>query len=451
MFVSLKVSRWTRLGFGLSLWLVLLVTTGAAAASLYRDGPGARAMALGGSATALAEDPLDALFANPAALGEIRRPTLTLLGVGGLLDGEFHNRVNRRADLSEVAVGGAGAFVVPAGPVRFALGVNPDIGTRVNWRYRDAPGGADGATSYGVRPHEAGIVLLRTAAGFSVEVARGLSLGGSVGLLYNDNRLRAPFVFQSQPTLRTAKTLLDLRADGFGWNAGAGVLWHPAPTVRLGVSYLSEARIRATGRATGNAGVQFANLGLGAARPDFAYEDATVTNTFPQQVSAGVAWEASRRLTLSAQVDWINWSRAFHVLDVRLRRGNNADLNGLLGSDRLDDDVPLRWRDQFVGRLGVEQALDDAKRWTLRAGYAYANNPVPDATLTPLTAAITEHLLTGGVGFRAGPALRFDLAAQWGLPASARVRRSGLATGEYSGSVTRVSFTTVGLNASITF
>lgn len=294
-------------------------------------------------------------------------------------------------------------------------------------------------------------MLLRTAAGLSVEVARGLTLGASVGFLYNDNRLRAPYVFQSQPTLRTAKTLLDLHADGTGWNAGAGLLWRPAPTVRLGVSYLSESRIRARGRATGNAGRQFTNLGLGGARPDFTYGDAMVTNTFPQQVSAGVAWEAMRRLTLTAQFDWINWGDAFQVLDVRLRRGNNADLNGLLGSDRLDDTAPLRWRDQFVGRLGVEHALDDARRWTLRAGYAYGNNPVPDGTLTPLTAAVTEHLLTGGIGFRPGGAWRFDLSVQWGLPASARVRRSDLAAGEYSDSVTRVSFVTAATNLTTAF
>ena len=155
-----------------------------------------------------------------------------------------------------------------------------------------------------------------------------------------------------------------------------------------------------------------------------------------------MAWETTRRLTLTTQFDWINWGNAFQVLDVRLRQGNNADLNGLLGSDRLDDTVPLRWRDQFVGRLGVEHTLDDARHWTLRAGYAYSNNPVPDATLTPLTATITEHLLTGGVGFRPGSAWRFDLSAQWGVPASARVHRSDLAAGEYPDSVTRVSFVT---------
>ena len=121
---------------------------------------------------------------------------------------------------------------------------------------------------------------------------------------------------------------------------------------------------------------------------------------------------------------------------MHLTHGNNADLSGLLGSGRLDDTVPLRWSDQFVGRLGGEYALGD--RWTLRAGYAYGNNPVPADTLTPLTAAITEHLLTAGVGCRLGR-VSLDAAYQWQVPATARVGRSALAAGEYSGSVVEVS------------
>ena len=54
-----------------------------------------------------------------------------------------------------------------------------------------------------------------------------------------------------------------------------------------------------------------------------------------------------------------------------------------------------------MGRLGVEQAFGE--HWAVRAGYAYGNNPVPDGTLTPLTAAITEHLLTLGRGLQDGP------------------------------------------------
>ena len=334
-----------------------------------------------------------------------------------------------------------------AGPVHFGVGVNPDIVLRAPWRYRDAPGGADGRTSYGVQPHESEILLLRSALGVSWDIMPTLSLGANIGLLYNENRLRAPYVFQSQPTLRTAKVLLDLDTDGFGWNAEAGLRWRPIPAVALSLRYTSRSQVETYGRASGNAGVQFANLGLGGARPDFDY-DATVTNAFPQQVSTGIAWQAARRTTLSAQFDWINWSGAFDSLGVRLRDGNNTDLNALLGSDRLNDAIPLHWRDGFVGRFGVEQELD--AHWTLRAGYAFGNNPVPAGTLTPLTAAINEHTLTAGVGYRRGR-YTIDAAYQWAIPATGRVRESDLAAGEYSDSTTRVSIQWLSITTAVAF
>lgn len=402
---------------------------------------------MGGAGAALADDPLSALFDNPAALSDINRLAMQLGLEAGFAQGRFANRANQGAHLDQSGFIGSLAASIPVGPLRFGVGVNPDIAARTPWRYRDAPGGADGATTYGVRPQESEILLLRSAAGVSWQITPTLAVGGNVGLLYNENRLQAPYVFQSQPTLRKVKTLLDLQTDGFGWNAQGGLRWRPTPAVALSLSYVSESTVKTHGRASGNAGVQLTNLGLGAARPDFDY-DAEVTNVFPQRVSAGLEWKAAPRTVLSAQFDWINWSDAFETLPVRLKNGNNADLNGLVGARRLDDDIPLRWRDQFVGRFGIEQGLD--AHWTLRAGYSYGNNPVPPGTLTPLTAAITEHTLTAGVGYKQGR-WRVDAACQWQLPATGNVRQSELASGEYSMSSTRVSIQWLGATSEVAF
>lgn len=419
----------------------------AEAAALYQDGAGARAKAMAGAGAAVADDPQSALFDNPAALSDIDRLAMQLGVDAGFAQGRFSNRTNRDAHFDQSGVIGGFAASIPAGPIHFGVGINPDIAVRNNWRYRDTPGGADGTTTYGQQPQESEIALLRSAVGASWQINPQLSLGANVGLLYNENRLHAPYVFQTQRTLRGAKTLLNLETDGFGWNAQGGLRWRPVKEVALSLSYTSESTIKTHGTATGNAGVQFRNLGLGAARPDFQY-DADVTNVFPQQLSAGVEWKAAKRTTLSAQIDWINWSDAFETLPVRLSEGNNKDLNNLLGSRRLNDDIPIRWRDQYVARIGFEQGLDD--HWTLRAGYSYGNNPVPPGTLTPLTAAITEHTVTAGVGYRQGR-LRVDAAYQWELPATGDVRQSDLAAGEYSDSSTRVSVQWLGVTTEVDF
>ena len=410
-------------------------------ASLYQDGAGARAKSMGGAGAAVADDPLSALFDNPAALGSLDRLSAQLDADGLFEHGTFHNRANPHADGDAAGAIGEFAASVPLGPVRLAVGFNPDMAVKARWHYFDAPGGADGATSYGFNANQSEILLLRTALGVGWQVTPQFSVGASAGLLYNENQLQTPYVFQRQPVLRTVKTLLDLQTDGFGVNGEFGLRWQPIQKVTLSLAYTTPARVKTAGKASGNAGVQLANLGLGAARPDFEYS-AQVINTFPGTLSA--AWQARRGLTLAAQFDWIHWSGAFTSLPVRLTSGNNADLNGLVGSSRLNDDIPLRWGDQYVGRVGVEQAF--GTHWTVRAGYAYGNNPVPDGTLTPLTAAITEHLLTTGVGYTTGR-WRFDAAYQWQVPATARVGRSDLAAGEYSDSVTSVYIHAVSLTA----
>ena len=397
---------------GLALWL--LSGTAARGIGVSQDGAGGRAAGMGGIGAAVADDPLSALFNNPAALADLgTRPMAQLGGEAAFLGGSFHNRANDDASLETVAGIGQFAASVPVGPLSFGVGANPDLAARVSGRYADAPGGADGMTTYGTRQNTSELLLLRSAAGVGYRIAPNCFLGLTVGLLYNVNELRTNYVFQTQPVLRTVKTGLDLDADGFGYNFQAGFRWRPVPAVSLNVAYTSRSQVRSTGRATGNAGVQLVNLGLGAARPDFAY-DAEVTNDFPQVVNAGVAWQAAKRLTLGAQFDYINWSQAFNDLPVHLTNGNNTDLNGLVGSRTLNDDVPLRWRDSFVGRLGAEQGFGE--HWAVRAGYAYGNHPTPDSTLTPLTAALAEHLLTGASGITRA-------ASGWTPRTSGRFRR----------------------------
>ena len=426
---------------------LVLVCSRALAAGLYQDGSGARAKAMAGSGTAVADDPLSALFDDPAALAELGRVTLQGSLDGALAQGTFHNRANASAGLSQLGGTGELALAVPAGPVVLALGVNPDIALLDSWKLHDAAGGADGLTSYGVRGNTSEIVLLRSAVGVGWQVTPTFAIGGNVGLLYNENRLQTPYVFQTQRVLRTVKTLLDLDTDGFGWNGEVALRWRPAPALALSLAYTGESQINTYGTARGNANVQLARLGLGAARPNFSY-DAKVGNTFPQQLSAGAAWQPGRGLTLSAQIDWIDWSDAFETLGIHLTHGTDPDLNGLIGGKGLNDYVPLHWRDQFVERIGCEQVI--GSHWSVRAGYAYGNNPVPAGTLTPLNAAITEHTLTAGAAYKVGH-VTIDAAYQCELPATARTRHSELAAGEYSDSVTEINVQWLSLSAKYEF
>jgi long-chain fatty acid transport protein len=438
------VLRGTRL---LLFGLILALPPAMLGSGIFTDGQSARAMALGGASTADARGPLDALAANPAALSVIRAPTLDLGLQAAWAHGEFSNSANDHNTMNSSGVLGNGAFAMGLGPVTIGLGFIPDSVLRSDWRYRDAPGGADGGTTYGFRANDSEIELLRYALGASWQITPKLSFGGSVGLLYNRNRLNSPYILQSDPVLRSAKVLLDMQTEGWGWNGQFGLLWKPLDTLQLGLSYTLQSRIHSSGRAYVNANVQLDRLGLGAADPDANF-DAEVTNTFPQIVSAGVAWRAVPKLNVIGQVDWVNWAGSFDTLEVRLTHPDNADFRALLLGQQVHDDVPLNWRDQFVFRFGLEYEINP--HWTARIGYRYGRDPVPAETLTPLNAAIPEHVLGVGVGYRAG---RFstDLAYQWQFAHRQSVGASQLLSGEYSNSSTEVSEQWLALTTTIEF
>jgi long-chain fatty acid transport protein len=412
------------------------------------NGISSHAISMGGTTVASSISPLEAMQGNPATLTELNGGSLDL-SVGSLFaTGNFTNSVSSNGSIAGFeGVLPYGALAMPLRSKRWKLGVSvaPDVMMTANWTYLDPPGGL-GGTSYGLQQNKSAILGLRSAAGVGYEVNRKLSIGATVGVSYNQNTLQAPYIFQTQPTLAGAKTLLDLHTSGTGWNGTFGALITPTSKLRVGFSYKTRTIVHSTGDASGNAGAQFTTLGA-PFQPDFHYS-AAVETKFPQSFSGGVSWQAHPRLRLNLQGNWINWSSAFDRLPVSLTNGNNSDLNGFVGSNSMQDVMPLQWRDQGVFGVGVETPIGE--RLSLRGGYSYATNPVPSATLTPMTAAIMQNTIGTGMGYTRGR-YNFDLAYQAQLPASASVGQTSLLSGEYSNSKVEVAVQSVTFTTRIHF
>jgi long-subunit fatty acid transport protein len=349
--------------------------------------------------------------------------------------GKFINSANSNGRLDSNGVVPYGAFGMPLGKSRFSFGVAvmPELIAAAKWNYVDASGGA-GGISYGALHHDSELLAVRSAAAIGVELGPKLQIGATVGAVYNANTLETAYVFQIYPALAGLKTLLNLHTSGVGWNGSVGALVRPLRRIELGVAYKSRTTVESKGVATGNAGVQFAAIGLGALKPDFRY-DAEVDNVLPQSMLAHIAWRATPRLRLVGQIDWINWKDTFANLSVILTRGNNADINGLLGTDGIKDSIPLHWRDQVIARIGLERSW--LKNAVVRAGFARSNDPVPGSTLSPLTAAITRNTLSAGFGYQYGRC-RFDVGYSIDPTSQGNTQQSLLKAGEYNDSIVKV-------------
>jgi long-chain fatty acid transport protein len=425
-----------------------VLTSSAWANGINRNGTDAASMAMGGTDVAWARSPLQAMGDNPAGLGFLNQNEFDLGGVAALAQGKFSSASGSSGDLSDSpGEMGEGAIGIPLGnsPITIGISCIPDSMLLANWSYMDPAGGL-GGVSYGNQTDKSEILVLRTAAGIGLKLSSQLSVGLSIGGIYNKNELITPYIFQNlqPPGPNGAKTLLDLHTSGFGWNAQIGILYRPLTNLQFGLSYQNKYTVASYGDATGDAYAQFPPTPPGVLA--FHYQ-AEVDNTFPDQVSLGGSWQFLPDWRVAAQVDWIDWANAFNTLPVKLSNGSNPAVNGVVGST-FSDYIPLNWKSEFVYRVGLE--YDPTENLALRAGYCYGHSPVPSATLTPMTAAILENTVALGVGYR-WKACAIDVAYQCDLPQKENVGTSSLLSGEYSNSSTDVYVHWVAVTLGVNF
>jgi len=182
----------------------------------------------------------------------------------------------------------------------------------------------------------------------------------------------------------------DLSSLGLAGRVGAQ--FKVGPQVRLGATYTSKTDLSLDG---GEATLNFGQMK--------AKYDAEMSNfTWPQEVEFGVAYLPIRGLTLAADAKWINWSDAVKRPVLKLSSPDSANAPGAI-------EVPfaMNWDDQWVFAIGAEYVINPVH--TVRVGYNYGKNPVPDNYLNPLFPAIVEQHVTLGYGATMGKWL-FDVA-----------------------------------------
>jgi long-chain fatty acid transport protein len=111
----------------------------------------------------------------------------------------------------------------------------------------------------------------------------------------------------------------------------------------------------------------------------------------------GFAYRPTDRWILALDIKRNYWDKALDTITVT---GKNPELPLPAPFDVVQLPFVFNWKDQWVYAFGGDYRLND--RWTVRAGYNYGENPVPDETMTPLFPAIVEHHLSGGFSWLHG-------------------------------------------------
>ena len=255
-----------------------------------------------------------------------------------------------------------------------------------------------------------------------------IGFNGKIGLAYKVNdqlSLGFSYTLPTSLTYAKGKASMDMTAqlnDAFGKAVQGAMMQYPGMT---------QAQAQAAVMA------QFTGLGINMAAGVQANYDLNVDLKFPQSFGFGISYVASDDLKLSADFEYLSWESAFDKMTLKLSNGTSANVNKMMGASSFNIDFPMKWKNSVVVKIGGE--FDASKDLTLRLGYAFGSNPVPETTIFPVFPAIVENHITAGASLRVSEPIMLHAAFEMALNKSMPASNASLIAKEYNGSTSDLS------------
>jgi long-chain fatty acid transport protein len=433
--------------------MVVVLYCGAAMAGGWQySAVGARAKAMGGAYRALSDD-WSGVYYNPAGLAFLANnvatvtaetdnprpevtPNFTIDGYGfGYLDGQ-----TRYPNKDQVMLWGAGSmFVRPTStsPLVFGMAVYQSFDNNADMDLFYLRPAYDDIVTVSPTNHNSNldVVVFHPAVAYKLAEDR-FSIGVGVPIYRGDVRLDQirlvdnpySYILNVRPYEKFPKLFT---VDGYGYGVGVnvGLQFRPNDKFSIGASYASSAKIKMDGDSREivylphNAGV--VNLYNDPKANEYEKEILTTysggtfraESTFdldmklPSEFGVGIAFQASEKVKLAADFDYVRWSE-FQDFDIKI--SNRVIDRSVYATWRTlfsDFYIPFQWDDKFRISVGGEGIINE--RWTVRAGYMYDQSPIPDQTFNEIFMDTGDkHHFMLGACFRLNETLSFDGAVE---------------------------------------
>jgi Long-chain fatty acid transport protein len=407
----------------------------------------ARAAGAGCVTRARDDVPTD-LFRDPASIAWYMQPALEVNLAAFAPSLTFRNDINQRTS--------GASHTYPLGSIGY---VGNKISPRVSWAVGMEPIGGFGS-DFSLRhallgdqqDYESFFAALKMGPAVAVEIAPGVTIGASGYATYAQIRdFRMPFTMPPSaaagvgalmqmdphyPAMFGGMTELTAYGNssgfkGWGWGGSLGVAWVPIEHARMSASWSPRSRIDLRGAtATIDMTTQFAAMyaamvqdqvqnhgrtladaqsymaqALGQAGLDLSLGtvgryDAATELSEPQTVGVGLGLDVARRWSVALEGVWMGWAAAEREMPFILTNGGNPNVNILVNANPSNGSFtypfPLYWKDSWTGKIGVTYRATEST--TLRGGYLYGTNPVPERTVFVTFPAISSQAVTAGVG-----------------------------------------------------
>lgn len=355
----------------------------------------------GGNAGSLGD--ASTIFFNPAAMTQLESPNLVAAGHVIAPTFEFDNDGSSYPLLGMPVTGADGGnggetVFVPNLYVAHGLSEAMTMGIGIN-----APYGlmTEYDSDWVGRYHaiKSDLKSLNINPALAWRISDKLSMGLGVSAQYVEAELSTAIDFggivAAAGTPGTAPQMLDgrgkLEGDDWAYGFNAGLLCTPRDGSRIGLSYRSKIEHTIDGDATFS--VPPPAMGL-QAMGLFVDTSGKADLDTPDTAGIGLSQMVGEKLEVMIDATWTGWS-SFEELRVQY------------GSMQPDSVTEEDWKDTWRYAIGVNYFCDD--KWTLRAGTAYDESPVPDAQhRTPRIPDGDRLWVSLGAGYQAADDLRID-------------------------------------------
>lgn len=338
-----------------------------------------------------ADTGVDSMWWNPAAIGGMEGGQASIHASAILPRGHVTDKgtVIVRPAQSPAPVGGNALSknpidngVLPSGAVAYGFG-KVALGLTVTSPYSFTTNyGADSWARYTADKTKLRTIDIQPT--IAVELTPGFSLGAGLNIEHADATLS-----NYLPNLSALLPDGHQTLTGKGWDLGwsAGVQYHTGP-LSVGLAYKSSVKHTLKGTVTteGLLGPLAASNGTIATHATFST---------PWQAVGSVRYQATKALTLNAQVVRYGWSK-FDTIDL---------------GDPLNVSIPENYKNSWSYAVGADYVINP--KWTVRAGVQYAQTPTQDGERDARVPDSNRWNFSAGTSYAVSSHATIDAAASY--------------------------------------
>ena len=339
---------------------------------------GTKAIGMGGAFVGLADD-YSAVYYNPAGLTQIEGTSINLFAVDLIPNATYKlsaKGIDTETKTNHYISGAFGVFMDLGEKMKVGLYMDVPSGIGTEWDGEELKNLSGGSAFEWYSK----VAVIHFGPALAYDVTDKLALGLAVNISYGSMQMKLP------QNVSGLSVQYSDDASGMGIGVTLGALYKVNEKLSAGLSL----RTKNTVKFSGDAKVPAMAL-LG--KPTKSEFDRDVT--FPLWIGAGVAYKATDKLTITADVQMTQWESTHEYLSTEFKDPAWIEKFGK------PYDVPLDWENTLSLRIGgmykVTPCLD------VMAGFYHDQDPGVDETALILLPCITHNALCFGLGWHRGP------------------------------------------------